>query len=166
MKFNFLFILLTLLFSSQLWAVDLTDRVGIGYSDAFITQSSPSIQVKYTPLRDISFAAALGIDTNDDDSNFGILLKAHKIIFFEANMNFYLGGHTAFVSQETTVNNVSDTETGVEFGVLCGAEFFIPGLENLGITFEAGLGITTAGEGITFKTIANHPLKAGMIFYF
>ena len=167
MKFLILFLLF---FSVNTYAVDLTDRIGVGYSNAFITQDTPSIQVKYSPTRALSFVAAFGVDTSDDDSNFGFLLKAHKIIFHESNLNFYLGGHAAFVSQETTINVLgvksSDTDSGFEFGVLCGAEFFIPGLENLGITFEAGLGLTTVGDGVRFKTTAHSPLTAGMIFYF
>lgn len=152
--------------SSQAMAVNLADRIGVGYSNAFISGDLDSIQVKYSPTNTLSIVGALGINTQDESSTFGFLGKAHKIIFHETNLNFYLGGHVAFASQEVSVGNNSETESGVEFAVLGGVEFFIPGLENLGITFETGFGLTTLGEGITFRTLAFHPLQAGMIFYF
>ncbi len=165
-----------LLFSySKAHSKDLTDRIGFGYSDAFISSvgnnsedSTPSVQVKYSPNSEYSFVGALHLSTKDDESSFGFLAKAHKIIFREKNMNFYLGGHLAFINAELIDSKTAklDNESGAEFGALAGVEFFIPGLENLGITFEAGFGLTTLGDGITFKSIANHPLKAGMTFYF
>ena len=155
------------LICSQAMAVNLSDRIGLGYSNAFLSDDLDSVQVKYSPTNSLSIVGALGINTQDNDSTFGFAAKAHKIIFHETNLNFYLGGHAAFVSQEVTAfNNTSTTESGVEFAVLAGVEFFIPGLENLGITFETGFGLSSLGEGITFKTVALHPLQAGMIFYF
>ena len=154
------------LISSQAVAVNLADRIGLGYSNAFLSGDLDSVQVKYSPTNSLSIVGALGINTRDDDSTFGFLAKAHKIVFHETNLNFYLGGHLAFISQEFTFAGNSDTESGTEVAVLAGVEFFIPGLENVGITFETGFGISTLGEGITFRTVALHPLQAGMIFYF
>ncbi len=150
------------LISSQAMAVNLADRIGIGYSNSFLSGDLDSVQVKYSPTNTLSLVGALGINTRDDNSTFGFSAKAHKIIFHETNLNFYLAGHAAFISQEFG----NDTESGTEFAVLGGVEFFIPGLENLGITFETGFGISSLGNGITFKTVALHPLQAGMIFYF
>ncbi len=153
-------------FTSPVYAVNLADRVGIGYTQPFLSLDLDSVQAKYSPTNSFSLVGALGINTRDDDSSFGFLAKAHKIVFHETNLNFYLAGHAAFVSQEFKVLGKSETESGTEFAVLAGVEFFIPGLENLGISFETGFGISSLGEGVTFKTIAHHPFQAGMIFYF
>jgi len=56
--------------------------------------------------------------------------------------------------------------SGFEMSAYAGGEFFLPGLDSLGITFEAGIGITSLSNGVNFRTIADSPLRAGMIFYF
>ncbi len=57
-------------------------------------------------------------------------------------------------------------EEHFEMSGFFGAEFFIPGIDSLGINFQAGIGITSLSTGVRFRTIGETPLKAGMYFYF
>jgi len=162
----FIITLLVLSFSCTSWAVDLTHRLGVGYSDQFSVSNSasplPSIAVRYYPQPRTGFSAALGVNTESNNSKFGLIAKIYRIIFPEDNMNFYMGASAGLISTKISGTNNS----GFELSGFVGAEFFLSGLESLGISFEAGIGISSVSSGVTFRTIADHPLKAGIIFYF
>ena len=66
------------------------------------------------------------------------------------------------VSDETD----GKTASGFDLAGVVGAEFFWPGLENLGVNFEAGVGVTSLSSEVRVRTIGDHPLRAGMFFYF
>ena len=162
-KFLFLVFLLSFL-NTNLYAKDLTNRLGFGYSDQF-SIDLPSVMAMYYPNPDTGLSAALGVNTEDDASKFGLSFKYYKIIFPEDNMNFYMGGVLALVSNETNSGSGTTTNSGYELGGFIGAEYFLQGLESLGFRFEAGLGIVSQDSGVVFRTLGQHPLKAGMIFY-
>mgnify|MGYP001548724943 CR=1 FL=1 len=146
-------------------AKDLTSRLGVGISDQFAAESLPSVAVKYFPSMDLGFSAALAVDTQKDNSKFGFLVKMYKILpggFMEENLNFYMGGGAGLLSVETA----GDNESGFELTGFAGAEFFLAGLDNLSFSFEAGIGIVSVSSEVRFRTIADHPFKAGITFYF
>jgi len=139
---------------------DLSSRLGVGYSNQF-SEDLPSLAVQYSPNLDFGFSAALGVDTEDENSKFGFLAKFYRIIFTEPNMNFYMGAGAGILSREIQ----DETDSGFELSGFVGGEFFFSGLESLGFSFEAGVGITSIDD-VRFRTIGQHPLKAGIIFYF
>jgi hypothetical protein len=142
-------------------AKDMSNRLGVGYKN----QSSidlPSVAVQYYPGTDLGLSAALGVDTQSKNSRFGFLVKLNRVIFQEDNLNFYMGAGSGLLSQET--NGVN--ESGFELMGFGGAEFFMPGLENLGFSFEAGTAITSVSSGVRFRTFGDSPIRAGMMFYF
>jgi hypothetical protein len=146
---------------TQAYAKDMSNRLGVGYKN----QSSvdlPSIAVQYYPGADLGLSAALGVDTKSQNSRFGFMVKLNRIIFQEDNLNFYMGAGAGLLSQETAGSN----ESGFELMGLGGAEFFLPGLENLGFCFEAGTAITSVSSGVRFRTFGDSPIRAGMMFYF
>lgn len=148
---------------ASLHAKELGNRLGIGYSNQFgLTQDLPSIAFRYYPNSDYGFMAALGVDTQEDNSRFGAQAKILKIVFKEDNLNFYTGAGAGLVSREE--NNENDS--GFDLSGFVGAEFFLPGLENLGFNFEAGVGVTSIDNEVRFRTIGDHPLRAGIFFYF
>lgn len=159
-------ILLTL-FTSPLFAKDLNHRLGVGYADQMAVDV-PSLQVKYWSSPDLGFSADLGIKTGDKDSSFGLLVKVYKVIFPEENLNFYMGGGAGLISQKISVANGGDgkNDSGFELMGFVGAEFFLPGLESLALSFEAGVGVVSIRSDSEFRTIGHSPLNAGMIFYF
>ncbi len=142
-------------------AKDLTNRLGIGYKN----QSSvdlPGIAVQYWPGPDLGLSATLAVDTQTSNSKFGAMLKLYRVIFPEDNLNFYLGAGAGLLSTETNGQN----QSGFEMMGFAGAEFFLPGLENLGFSLEAGTAITSISSGTRFRTFGDSPIRAGGIFYF
>ncbi|OFZ18139.1 MAG: hypothetical protein A2Z20_06255 [Bdellovibrionales bacterium RBG_16_40_8] len=143
------------------WGKELTNRLGFGYSNQF-SEELPSVAIRYYPDAKLGVGAALGVDTYEDNSKFGVMVRLYRIIFTEDNMNFYMGTSAGVIS----IEQASKTDSGFELSGYCGGEFFLTGLDNLGISFEAGVGVTSIKSQVRFRTIGDHPLKAGIIFYF
>lgn len=148
-------------FSSSAVSKELTNRLGVGYQNQF-SIDVPGIAARYYPNPDLGVAGALGIDTQNNASKFGLMVKAFRVIFKEPNLNFYLGAGGALISEETA--GVSDS--GFELNGFVGVEFFLPGLESLSFITEAGIGIASINDGVRFRTFGDHPFQAGVIFYF
>ncbi len=135
----------------------------MGYSNQFgLDGDLPSIALRYYPNGDYGIMGALGVDTTEGESRFGAQAKILKLIFKEDNLNFYTGAGAGLVSQETSGKNNS----GFDLSGFVGVEFFLPGLENLGLSFETGVGVTSIDNEVRFRTIGDHPLRAGIMFYF
>lgn len=149
--------LLLILISPSLFAKDLTHRLGVGFSDS-LSVDLPSIDVHYYPNQKTMLGAALGVNTEDDNSKFGLLFKAFRNIFEEENLNFQMGGSAALISEEVA----GQSESGFELSALIASEFFFQGLDSLAFRFETGIGIVSIDDGTTFRTIAN----LGAVFYF
>jgi len=155
---SFLFVAL---FASQtLWAKDLTSRLGIGIKNN-TSQDLPALAAVYHPNQDIAVTGGLGIDTQKDSSRFTFNGGIRKIIFRENQMNFYFGGQVGLVNYEAA----GDKQSGFELNAIYGAEFFFTGLDSLAFSFEGGAGMVSLKD-VRFRTIADHPLRAGLIFYF
>lgn len=150
-------------FGLPVQAKDLTSRLGVGYSNNFgVVSDMPSLAARYFPNEDYALSGALGVDTEEDSSRFGLMGKIMRLIFREPNMNFFVAGGAAIVSREQ--NN--STDSGFEASATFGGEFFFAGLDSLSFTFEAGLGVTSISSDVRFRTVGDHPLRAGILFYF
>lgn len=156
-----LIVIFTLLFSSQLFAKDLTNRLGVGYSNHF-SEHLPSLSVSYYNSPDMAFSASIGVDTQENNSKFGFMARMKRIIFPENNLNFYMGAGAGILSYEFAGKN----ESGFELNGFAGAEFFFSGLENLGFNFELGIGVSSVSSQVRFYTLGHSPVNAGMTFYF
>ncbi len=148
-------------FSLNSQAKELASRLGVGYANQFST-GLPSLAVRYYPDPKIGVGAELGVDTNQGNQQFGLAARLYRIVFTEDNMNFYMGTSAGLISEE--INN--STSSGFELSGYVGAEFFLPGLENLGFSFEAGVGVSSVSSQVRFRTIGDDPFHAGLIFYF
>ena len=160
-------IIIALFFSTQsVWAVDLANRLGVGYTNQQ-SVDLPSITARYYPNSSTGLSLAVGVDTEKDNSKFGVLAKLYRIIFTENNMNFYIGGGVGLLTVEEpdALNNLQN-KSGFELAGFLGVEFFFSGLENLGFSFEAGVGVRSDTDGTRFRTIGDHPIRGGIIFYF
>ena len=155
-------------------AKDLFNRLGVGYSNQFSTDL-PGLAVRYYPREKVRVSTILGLDVRKDNAHFGFMGKISRILLKESHMNFYVGTGLAVVSQQMSSKDTKDpknpknpdmfSDTGVEIHGYIGGEFFLPKLENLGFSFEAGIAIISMSDQIRFKTIGHHPIKAGIIFY-
>ncbi len=164
---------LLLIFSAAMFifqpahAVDLANRLGVGYSNQ-LSEDLPAMTARYYPNSSTGMSLALGVNTENNNSRFGVLAKLYRIIFTEKNMNFYIGGGAGLLSVEKipTGGTTFENQSGFELLGFVGGEFFFSGLESLGFTFEAGVGIRSDSNGTLFRTIGDHPFRGGMIFYF
>lgn len=155
---------------SSTGAKDMSNRLGVGYSNDFSIANLPSVSVKFYPSNDWALSAALGIDTQsapaNGNSNFGLGAKVYKTIFTETMLNFFMGAGVSLVSQGPASGATGSTNSGFDINAFGGVEFFVPGLENLGFDFIFGAGVTSLPTGVRFRTLGESPLNAGMFFYF
>jgi hypothetical protein len=153
--------LISLAASPNASAKDLTKRLGVGYRNQ-LSVDVPQVAAQYYASPDLAFGASLGIESGNSNNKMGIMARVHRVIFPEDNLNFYMGGGGGVISTRTGSTN----ESGFELMGFLGAEFFLPGLESLSLSFEAGVGVTSLPSGVTFRTFGDSPLRAGMLFYF
>ncbi len=155
-----------MIFTPFLYAKDLSNRLGVGIKNNN-SIDLPSLAAVYYPNSEIGFTGSLGVDTEEDNSKFAVNVGIRKVLFKEDNMNFYYGGQVGMLNVERpdATGTGTDNDSGFEMNVVFGAEFFLPGLDSLGFSFEGGVGLTSLDE-TRFRTVGDHPLKAGLIFYF
>lgn len=157
---HLLSVLLFVGMSSLVHAKELSNRLGVGIKNN-VSEDVPSIGAVYFPNADYAFTGGLGIDTRKNESKFAATVGLRKIVFSEPQMNFFMGGQVGVVNFESAGNKNS----GFELSALFGAEFFFVGLDSLAFTFEGGAGVVSVSD-VRFRTIADNPFKAGIIFYF
>lgn len=141
-------------------AKEMVNRLGIGVkNDTSI--NIPSLSVTYFPTPEFALTGGLGIDTEKDASRFSFNGGVRRIVFKEDNMNFFMGGELGLINREV----VGDKQSGFYLSGLFGGEFFFAGLENLGFSFQGGVGIVSLKD-VRFRTVADAPLQAAVTFYF
>lgn len=154
------FIAVLFLINSNAHAKDLSGRLGFGFTNDFSNSSSdrmvPAVSTKYGLSKDFHLLGALGFDTKSP-SAFTLGGKIFKNIFYETNLNFFTSVGLAYVKE---------AKSGVEVLGVLGAEFFIPGIDSLGLLFEAGVSASNVTGKFVLKTIGYTFLHAGMHFYF
>lgn len=146
---------------------DLTSRLGVGIKNNN-SQDLPALATVYYPNATFGVTGSLGLDTEKNASKFSINGGLRRILFREEHLNFYFGGQLGLVNYEgpnSDSPSALEKQSGFELAGIFGAEFFLPGLDSLAFTFEGGVGIASLKE-VRFRTIGDHPLRAGMIFYF
>lgn len=141
-------------------AKELTNRLGVGVKKN-TSLDLPELATVYHFAPDISVTGGLGIDTQKNYSKFSFNAGVRRVVFKEDNMNFYMGGSVGLVNFETA----GKKESGFELNALFGGEFFFTGLDSLAFTFEGGVGVISA-DNVRFRTVADGPFNAGIIFYF
>ena len=146
------------------WAAearDLTGRLGLGFNSEFSAGTgatgTPAVSIKYALAKDLAAELIAGVSTGAPVESVAAM-KVFKNLFFETNLNFYF---TAGAGMVTAGENA-----GVEFLGAFGSEFFLPGLESVGFSFEAGGTLDNASGTFAFRTLGASFLQAGMHFYF
>ena len=144
------------------WARDLQGRLGVGYNSEFansvVASPLPGFSIKYALSRDLALEAVVGSKTSSP-TNTVTAAKLFKNLFLETNLNFYAALGGALVG--------ANSKTGAEFLGVLGAEFFIPGVESLGFSFETGGSLhNLTNNSFSFRTLGVSFLDAGMHFYF
>lgn len=142
-------------------AKDMTYRLGAGFKNNS-AEDIPSLALIYFAAKDIAYTGSFGLDSKQNYAKMQASAGLRKIIFFEPNLNFYIGGQAGVLNSE---NPVDGKNSGVEVMAVGGVEFFFAGLESLGFSAEAGAGLSTL-KNTRLRTLANDPLRAGITFYF
>ncbi len=137
-------------------ARDLQGRLGLGFNQEFVTRQ-PAVSLKYALTRDLGFEAIVGAATTAPTGT-TTALKIFKNLFFETNLNFYFAIGAGLLT--------SGGGAGAQFLAVFGAEFFVPGLESLGLSFETGASADTMSGGLVLRTLGESFLTAGIRFYF
>ena len=139
---------------------DLAGRVGVGFNNEFSNSTSsrqvPALSLKYGVSKSVHAQGVLGFHTVSPAA-FTFGGKLYKNIFYETNLNFHLGAALAYLK---------DTRGAIELMGLFGAEFFIPGVDSLGLLFEAGVSGSNVTGTFALKTVGFTFIHAGMHFYF
>lgn len=160
--FKKMFLILCLLsLGGNSQAKELTNRLGVGVKKNASLDYLSELAASYYAAPDMAIVGGLGIDTQKDSSKFSFNAGVRRIVFKEANMNFYMGGSLGIVNFEQT----GKKQSGFELNALFGGEFFLAGLDSLAFIFEGGVGVVSA-DNVRFRTLAEGPFNAGIIFYF
>lgn len=149
------------LFSSLVSAKEMPQRLGVGIKNN-TSESLPSLAMVYHMNGLTAVTAGVGVDTKKDNSKFQLNAGIRHVIFHENQLHYYAGGQLGLVTFEDPVNG---KENGFEANFLMGVEFFFTGLDNVGLSFEGGLGLSSVKD-TRIRTIADDPFRAGLIFYF
>lgn len=141
-------------------AKDLSGRIGIGFMNEFSSSSGtfqvPALSAKYALTKDLAISGAAGINTTSP-GGYSLGAKVYKNIFYETNLNFYVAAGAGLVKRD---------QLGIEFLGVFGTEIFIPGVDSLGLSFEAGASLSNITGSFVVKTIGFTFLHAGVHFYF
>lgn len=163
-----IFLVLTLAFAcfslqSTAHSKELFGRIGLGYNAQFAQMNAintaPGLSIKYG-LNPRTMIEAIGGYYSGTGGSGVAALKFMQTLHSESYMNFYFVFGGGLVSVPT--------KSGVEFLGGFGTEFFIPGVDSVGITFEAGLdfeNVTSSSGSLILKTFGASFINAGMHFY-
>jgi hypothetical protein len=155
-----LLIILTL--PTQVWARSYVDHFGVGVTTQLENQI-PSISIKDYISDSFAWGLAGNFNTDDKIGGWGISGKVFKNFFAEPNL-FFFAAFMFGILNSKKYKDVGGNTTGIQADLTIGSEFFIPGVESLGLSFETGLSINTLNE-FTFKTTGHSFVTAAVHFY-
>ncbi|MBS1958948.1 MAG: hypothetical protein JST80_05705 [Bdellovibrionales bacterium] len=158
------FISLVLLMAPCAEAKELVGRLGLGYNAQFANTQQvngvPAISIKYGVAPRAMIEAIGGFYSGSNGTGVAAL-KYMYTVHAESYANFYFLFGGGYVS--------ANHQNGTEFVGGLGCEFFIPGVDSVGLSFETGMSIEslTSGTGsFVLKTFGVSFINAGMHFYF
>ena len=163
--FSVLFLMMAIFTAgSTAHSKELFGRFGLGYNAQFAQTSTtngvPAVSIKYG-LNPRTMIEAIGGYYSGTNGTGVAALKFMQTMHSESYVNFYFLFGGGLVS--------AATKSGVEFLGGFGTEFFIPGVDSVGISFEAGLdfeNLSSPSSSLVLKTFGASFLNAGMHFYF
>jgi hypothetical protein len=148
-----------LFFSVNAFSYDKINRLGIGLSNQ-LKNSFPALSFKIQKNRSFAYGGMAGFSSSADNGGYGVGLKLYKNLFDEPQLNFYMAGLGALLSN--TVNQTSTT--GFQLDLSFGSEFHLQGLNSIGLSFEFGVSIYQ-NQNLVFQTLGNNFIVSGIHFY-
>ncbi len=145
--------------SSGAQALEKTNRLGLGMTNQ-LKNEFPALSFKMQQSKSFAFGGMLGLSTSDKEGGYGVGVKFYRNIFDEPQLNFYLSGMGAILS-----NKIDGTSySGFQFDLSLGSEFHFSGLNSLGFSFEFGVSANKKKDFV-FETLGSHFIAAGIHFY-
>jgi hypothetical protein len=142
---------------------ELFGRMGLGYNAQFAstqpTDGIPGISLKYGLAPGDAIELIAGFYSGSSGSG----------VFAGKFMHTLLPGSYANLYFLAGAGYVQKKRSGFEFLGGVGAEFFIPGVDSVGISFETGMSaenVTPETSSFVLKTFGASFLNAGMHYYF
>lgn len=148
-------------------AKELFGKMGLGYNSQFAitsqTNGVPGISLKYGLAPRDALELIAGFYSGSGGT--GVFAgKFMHTLLPESYANFYFLAGAGYVYTAGT-----GLRTGLEILGGLGAEFFIPGVDSVGISFETGMSaesLTSSSGSLVLKTFGVSFLNAGMHYYF
>ncbi len=156
-------LLLTLALSAFIFnkahALEKTNRLGVGMTNQ-LKNDFPALSFKMQKNRSFAYGGMAGISTSDTNGGYGVGLKFYRNIFDEPQLNFYMAGAGALLSNK--VAGVS--KSGFQIDLSFGSEFHFSGLNSLGFSVEFGVSANKK-DSFVFETLGNNFIVSGVHFY-
>ncbi len=140
-------------------AYDKVNRLGLGMSNQ-LKNDFPALSFKMQKNRSFAFGGLFGISSNPDSGGYGLGLKVYRNLFDEPQLNFYVAGMGAVLSNKENRTNYS----GFQFDLSLGSEFHFSGLQSLGFSFEFGASAFKKKDFV-FETLGNSFVVSAIHFY-
>ena len=153
------FIFLLGILGNEASALEKTNRLGVGMTNQ-LKNDFPAFSFKIQKNRSFAYGGMVGLSTSDTNGGYGVGLKLYRNIFDEPQLNFYMAGTGALLSNK--VNSM--TYSGFQFDLSFGSEFHFVGLNSLGFSFEFGVSAYKQ-KNFVFQTLGNHFVVSGIHFY-
>lgn len=148
-----------LFFVSGAHALEKTNRLGVGMTNQ-LKNEFPALSFKIQKSRSFAYGGMVGLSSSDKEGGYGTGIKLYRNIFDEPQLNFYMAGAAALLS-----NKIDGTShSGFQFDLSFGSEFHFTGLNSLGFSFEFGVSANKKKDFV-FETLGNNFLVAGIHFY-
>jgi len=141
------------------WSLEKTNRLGVGMANQ-LKNDFPSFSFKVQKNRSFAYGGLVGLSTDESNGGYGVGLKLYRNIFDEPQLNFYMAGMGALLSNKINKTSYS----GFQFDLSFGSEFHFTGLNSLGFSFEFGVSAYKKKEFV-FQTLGNHFVVSGIHFY-
>lgn len=140
-------------------AFDKTGRLGLGMSNQ-LHNEFPALSFKIQKNRSFALGGIAGLSTDENSGGYGVGLKVYRNIFDEPQLNFYIAGLGALLS-----NKINSTSySGFQFDLSLGSEFHFVGLNSIGFSFEFGASAFKQKEFV-FQTLGNNFIVSAIHFY-
>lgn len=134
-------------------------HLGVGYSNQLVNEI-PSFSLKYQSSPTVSFGGLFNFSTADN-GGWGVGAKFYRNIFSEPNLLFYGAFLLGFASRDLPNNQ---DLSGMQGDLTLGSEFFIPGIQSIGLSFEAGVSFNTL-DNFIIQTSGSSFVTAEVHFY-
>jgi hypothetical protein len=134
----------------------MSGRLGLGLSNQLASNMS-AISFKIQQTESSAFGGLVALDSNSDTTDYGLGLKGYRLLFDEPHLNFYASGLVAALKK--------NDQSGYQLDGTLGSEFYIPGLESIGFSFEFGLSINKVNDVRRIETVGYEFINAAIHFY-